>query len=186
MDKSEIYTLNHSAVGPRYEEDRLNFQHNVFLRMTHGNLVPTKIAAALPIRPRIADVATGTGIWLNELSKQLPQAQLEGFDIAPDSSRATANNVKLHEYSQDVLEPFHEDLIGKFDLVHVRLLMFGLKADAWTEAFKNVSTLLKPGGWVHWEETGYISWVTIPPSQAWYNLLACDMEFAIRSGRDIT
>lgn len=186
MVKSETYTLNHSGVGPRYEKERLNFQHNVFLRMTQGNLIPTQIAAALPVNPRIADVAAGTGIWLNELSKRLPQAQLEGFDIAPANFGTAVNNVKLNEYSQDVLEPFHKDLIGKFDLVHVRLLMFGLKADEWTKAFENISTLLKPGGWAHWEETGYISWVTIPPSQAWYDVLARDMEFAIQSGRDIT
>lgn len=186
MGKSEIYTLNNSGAGQNYEDSRLNFQHDVFLRMTKGRLIPQHVFTALPPNPRIADVATGTGIWLNELSKQLPHAQLEGFDMAPENFGTVASNVILHRYSQNALEPFQEELRGKFDVVHVRLLMFGLKADEWMKAFANVATLLKPGGWVCWEDTGYISWVTIPPSRAWYDLLAFDIEFAMRAGRDIT
>ena len=186
MVHSEIYSLNHSGAGEDYETARLDFQHALFVRLTKGNLLPEHIFRNLPPNARIADVGTGTGIWLNELSKQLPFAQLEGFDMAPENFGIVASNVKLHEYSQNALEAFQYELQGKFDVVHVRLLMFGLKSNEWAKAFANLATLLKPGGWVCWEDTGYISWVTIPPSRAWYDLLNFDIEFARMVGRDIT
>lgn len=189
MVKSEIYTLNNSGAGAKAEEERLNFQHNVFLRMTKGHLLPEHIFKSLPSNARIADVGTGTGTWLNALSGRLPKARLEGFDMTPEHfppKEKLAANVMLHGYSQNALDPFPEECLGQFDVVHVRLLMYGLKAHEWDKAFKNVVTLLKPGGWLHWEETGYISWVAIPPSKGLYDILAFDMEFAKRQGRDVT
>lgn len=189
MVKSKIYTLNNSGAGAKAEEDRLNFQHNVFLRMTKGRLLPKHIFDSLPPNPRIADVGTGTGTWLNELSSRLPQARLEGFDMTPEHfppKEKLRGNVTLHDYSQNVLDPFPKEFLGQYDIVHVRLLMYGLKANEWDKAFANVAALLKPGGWLHWEETGYISWVAIPPSRGLYDLLALDMEFAKRQGRDVT
>jgi SAM-dependent methyltransferase len=189
MVKSEIYTLNNQGAGARAEENRLNFQHNVFLRMTKGHYLPAHIEEALPPNPRIADVATGTGTWLKALSERLPNARLEGFDMTPEhypAAETLPSNVTLHNFSQNVLETFPVEFQGQFDVVHVRLLMFGLKVDEWDEAFRNVAALLRPGGWLHWEETGYTSWVSIPPSRAMYDLLAFDIEWARRSGRDVT
>jgi len=189
MVQSEIYTLNNSGIGATAEEDRLNFQHNVFLRMTKGHLLPTHIEASLPAAARIADIATGTGTWLAAAAARWPAARLDGFDMTPEHfppAAALPPAVTLHPHSQNVLEPFPAEFAGAFDVAHVRLLMYGLKAAEWDRAFANVVALLKPGGWLLWEETGYVSWVSIPPSRAMFEFLSIDVEWARRAGRDLS
>lgn len=188
MVEKGIYPLNNTGAGEDAEEKRLNFQHNVFLRMTENELIPAHISAMLPDRPRVADIATGTATWLRELAGRLPNAQLEGFDMTdlhyPPPSKLPAN-ITLHKHSQNVLEPFPTEFQGKFDVVHVRLLLFALKANEWDRAVANASTLLRPGGWLHWEETGYTSWVSIPPSRAFHDFLTLDLKFAKSMGRSL-
>jgi ubiquinone/menaquinone biosynthesis C-methylase UbiE len=93
---------------------------------------------------RVADVATGTAIWLLDLAKILPSdAQLYGFDIstkqfpAPDDR---PSNIFLHE--QNITNPFPEEYHGVFDIVAVRLITAGLRGDDWDKAVKNVNALL--------------------------------------------
>ena len=93
---------------------------------------------------RVADVATGTAIWLLDLAQTLPtDAQLYGFDIsaaqfpAPD---ARPSNVFLYE--QNITTPFPQEYHGSFDIVAIRLITAGLRGDDWDAAVKNVSVLL--------------------------------------------
>jgi ubiquinone/menaquinone biosynthesis C-methylase UbiE len=182
---TEVYTLNTGTPG--VETSRLNFQHNVFLKMT-GTLLPPHIMDSLTAPDlKIADVACGTAVWLKALAAQFPPtATLHGFDMFtanfPEKSSLPAN---AQLFPQNALEPFPEACLGAYDLVHVRLLMYAFKSDEWVTAIRNLMTILKPGGWLIWEETGYTSWVTMPPSRAWYAALEKDMEFAIKSGRDV-
>ncbi|KAI9737714.1 MAG: hypothetical protein M1818_005718 [Claussenomyces sp. TS43310] len=103
---------------------------------------------------RVADVATGTAIFLLDLAKTLPaDAQLYGFDISTaqfPAPEARPSNVFLHEHS--VTNPFPEDYHGYFDIVAVRLITAGLRGDDWDAAVKNLNVLLKPGGYLQWIE----------------------------------
>jgi hypothetical protein len=45
-------------------------------------------------------------------------------------------------------------------------MMYALKKDQWEAMAWNLRILLKPGGWLLWEETGYTSWVSLPLSKA--------------------
>jgi len=153
-----VYTLNTGAPGK--ETSRLDFQHGVFLKMT-GTLLPPDISVSISSSSNIhvADLACGTAIWLKSLTPQLPPtAQLHGFDMSthkfPAPSTLPAN---FHLHTHNVLDPFTEQYLGVFDVAHVRLLMYGLKKEEWILAVKNVMTILKPGGWLFWEETGYQS-----------------------------
>ncbi|PKS09839.1 hypothetical protein jhhlp_004462 [Lomentospora prolificans] len=176
--------------GPAPNETaRLDFQHSWFRKLTR-NLLPKPISDYLSTvpSPKIADIGTGTGIWLVDLWSQLPPTSvLHGFDIDtakfPSPDRLPAN-VKLQQ--ANTLKPFAEERLGAYDLVHVRLLMYGLKKDEWEIVARNLLTLLKPGGWILWEETGYISWVSLPPSRALSEILDYDIRFAQQVGRDIT
>lgn len=119
-----------------------------------GYLIHPSAAATLPLNPHVADVGAGTGIFLRRLQAVCPGAVLDGYDISsalfPQSviSGMTMNIL-------DVKEPVPEKLWGKYDLVHVRLLAAGMRPDEWAPAVMNVAKLLKPGGWLHWEECDF-------------------------------
>jgi len=52
----------------------------------------------------------------------------------------------------NLLEPVPEHLQATFDVLHLRLLVLGLPKGTWEVACQNILSLLKPGGWVQWEE----------------------------------
>ncbi len=120
---------------------------------------------------RIADIGTGTGIFLIELSNQLPTTcQLDGFDVSNvlyPSPAALPNNVSLAV--QDARHAFPASLKQKYDLVHIRLMASGLEQDGWKVVTANAIQLLKPGGALQWAEADFLqssylrgSLITIP------------------------
>lgn len=72
----------------------------------------------------IADVACGTGIWLIHVARELPSAQLDGFDIdltlAPHRL-SLSQNTSLRYWN--IYNDVPIDMVGKYDFVHVRLLI---------------------------------------------------------------
>ncbi|KAL4941976.1 hypothetical protein BDV06DRAFT_193277 [Aspergillus oleicola] len=100
---------------------------------------------------RIADVGTGTGIWLRELAKTLPPtAQLDGFDLS-DSMFARVNlPANINFYHQNLLEPFPEEFLDKYDVLNVRVMVVALSSEEWGLAVRNLMTLLRPGGHLQW------------------------------------
>ncbi|KAI2790288.1 hypothetical protein POX_d05797 [Penicillium oxalicum] len=103
---------------------------------------------------RIADVGTGTGAWLRELAAVVPETcQLDGFDISDDlfyKSLTQRTNLSFH--LQNVLQPFPEEFVGKYDVVNVRLLAVALSSNEWPTAVRNVVALLRPGGHLQWSD----------------------------------
>ncbi|KAI5460179.1 S-adenosyl-L-methionine-dependent methyltransferase [Mariannaea sp. PMI_226] len=183
-----IYTLNNGDKG--VEEGRLSYQHPLFLKMTK-TLLPYKIKQDLISRgrtPAVADVGTGTGIWLRDLATELAgDARLDGYDI--DSSKFLAADELPPNVSLSIgnaLTPFPEALRGQYDLVHVRLLMYALKSDQWISAATNLRTLLKPGGYILWDETGFTSWNCLPMTEHFQKWIATDVRYGLSVGRDIT
>ena len=53
-------------------------------------------------------------------------------------------------------EPVPAHLQGTFDVLHLRLLVLGLPAGTWEVACQTIFSLLKPGGWVQWEEGDFL------------------------------
>ncbi|CAM1507709.1 Fc.00g045570.m01.CDS01 [Cosmosporella sp. VM-42] len=134
------------------ESARLIDQHD-WLKSLLGCTVHPGIPINKPAL-RVADVATGTAIWLLDLAKTLPSdTQLYGFDISAaqfPAPEARPSNVFLYEHN--VTQPFPEEYHGTFDIVAVRLITAGLRGDDWNAAVSNVSMLLKPGGYLQWIE----------------------------------
>lgn len=186
-------TLEHTYLlgsgPPSRESGRLDVQHVFFGKIT-GELVPKSISSHLGTvaSPRIADIGTGTAVWLIDIGSQLPPtSHLAGFDITEDTfppADKRPENLTLHKHN--AVEPFPEEHLGKYDLVHARALMYGLKKDEWVVVARNMAGLLKPGGWLLWEDTGYTSWVCLPPLPGITEALAVDIEFAKKLGRDVT
>lgn len=124
-----------------------------------GYLLHPSAKAKLPEDARIADVGTGTGIWLKDLADASPPTyRLEGFDISNDQflpADSLPSNVKLGFL--DFKKPIPEELRGQFDLVNIRLIIISLgPLEAWKTALANILTLLKPGGVISWTEGNFL------------------------------
>lgn len=135
------------------EIDRLRVQHEDMISCQGYYLHPS-IHNSLPSSsPRIADVCTGSAIWLSEVASALPESTCHGFDISPKmfpSEDQRPDNMQLH--TADIRTPFEERWIGFFDVVHVRLIEAAMKKETWAPVLRNLVTLLKPGGWIQWVE----------------------------------
>ncbi|KID98377.1 methyltransferase domain-containing protein, partial [Metarhizium majus ARSEF 297] len=184
-----IYTYN---LGPTpVEVDRLEFQHHAVFKPLTDGLLPTDIRqylASLGRAPAVADIATGTGVWLSDMATEFsPDARLDGYDVEPakfpPASQLPAN-VKLSPC--DVLLPFAEDLHGQYDLVHVRLLITALNAEQWPIVAANLRSLLRPGGYLLWAESGYPSISCLPMTEHFQKLINVEVRYAAAIGRDIT
>ncbi|KAF2097741.1 hypothetical protein NA57DRAFT_76550 [Rhizodiscina lignyota] len=146
------YLLNRDS----YESRRLIEQHHVWVKNQGYRVHPT-IEATLPPNARIADIATGTGIWTLDLSHSTkdthPSWTFDGFDISSaqfPSQDSVPSNVHLH--IADVKRPFPAEFHGQFDMIHARLLLLAMDSMDWILVVNNMKTLLKPGGWIQWAE----------------------------------
>ncbi|CAH0002141.1 unnamed protein product [Clonostachys byssicola] len=181
-----VYTLNSGDV--KEERDRLDWQYDIFKAVFEGKLLPVDLEVQLKSADSlaIADVATGTGVWLRDLARQLPSsARLDGYDY--DTSKFPAedtvpSNIKFH--FADALQPFPDHLHGTYDVVHIRLMMYSFRRDELQLATKHVRDLLKPGGWLVWEDTGYNSWTSLPMGPNFASFLGLDFRYATHVGRD--
>ncbi|GAP84930.1 putative methyltransferase domain-containing protein [Rosellinia necatrix] len=181
---SAVYNLNHDWDN---EVKRLRIQHDFFRDLAGGELPAPVWAHVKGLEaPKIADVGTGTGIWATELSQKLPEtAVIDGYDIDvikfPDPT-TLPRNVKLQ--FADIFKPFPPEATGKYDVVHVRFLIFALKKDEWLLAVKNLKKLLAPGGFLFWQETGPYSWSSSPWSEPYFQWVKLESEVGILLGRD--
>ncbi|KAF3940857.1 hypothetical protein ABW19_dt0207085 [Dactylella cylindrospora] len=139
---------------------RLNLQNDIFLRMFKGKFLPESVIARLKEvqasngNVKIAELATGTGIWLYTIRSQLAEssidAEMHGYDLFDNQfPPAEARQGVIFDVA-DILDTAKYESIGPvFDYVHVRLLAFVLTADDWPTAIENAFKLLKPGGILH-------------------------------------
>ncbi|KAJ2979744.1 hypothetical protein NQ176_g3065 [Zarea fungicola] len=158
---------------------RLHLQHYLFQNTVGYLLEPTveKGLSSSTRAPRIADIGCGNGVWLTELhshfAKNNISAQLDGFDINtinfPDAAHLPGT-IRLRKL--DVLaNPMPVELIGIYDVVHIRAFVSILGSDP-TPAVAVASKLLKPGGYLQWEESRASDFIVESPSQA--PKTACD------------
>lgn len=149
----ETYHLPRDAA----ETIRLNAQHHALVHRT-GWLLHPKIEESISkiTRPQVADVACGTGIWALEVAEKFPATLITGLDVSTKQfppQWSWPDNGKLEML--DLLGEIPPQYRGKFDVVHCRfLLAAGPMVDPklWADAF---SKLLKPGGWLQWQEMTY-------------------------------
>ncbi|KAI1330194.1 S-adenosyl-L-methionine-dependent methyltransferase [Xylariaceae sp. FL0255] len=156
---SDIYT-DHMTRVPK-EGQRLNLQCDLMTECIGYVLHPS---IALPAAARIADIGTGTARFLFQLQPTLsPEALLEGFDIStalfPPEDVLPAN-ITLGQH--DMKQPFPEHMHGQYDLVHARMLVAAMEPDDWDLVVRNFVQLLKPGGYLQWEECNF-------PNASWIN-----------------
>ncbi|KAJ0120682.1 hypothetical protein J7T55_015414 [Diaporthe amygdali] len=141
---------------------RLHLQH-FLIQNTIGYLLDPAVEKSVvdsqqSQQPKVADLACGNGIWLSELHSALEQAnisaQLDGFDINPINFPDSAYlPVSVSLKQLDILaKPLPAELIGVYDIVHIRAFVSVIPNADLTPVLSVASELLKPGGFLQWEE----------------------------------
>ncbi|KAL2865086.1 class I SAM-dependent methyltransferase [Aspergillus lucknowensis] len=151
----EIYPLARDEA----ETTRLNDQHRCLVDIAGGlidSTVPLENVSA------VADVGTGSGIWLLEARDLLNERTANraryyhGFDISaaqfPAPSARQQHGMNMNFSVHDILRPFPVEHHNRYDLVHVRMLVAALVESKYREAVANLLTILKPGGYLQWVE----------------------------------
>jgi len=147
LPPTKKYVLNRDYAATT----RLNSQFYLWKSELGYNLHPR-----IPTPPpdaRIADVATGSGVWLLDLARELPGRRLDGFDISlaqVPPLHWLPTNISFREW--DMLSEVPNDLIGKYDVVHIRLVILAVNSKQAVQLISNVARMLKPGGYIQWEE----------------------------------
>nr|OQO22415.1 hypothetical protein B0A51_09823 [Rachicladosporium sp. CCFEE 5018] len=117
---ADSYSLPRHAA----ESARLNDQHHVLKTISGfpGLLHPCILASLQTAR--IADMGTGTGAWLLELSSQRTQDSYTGLDIsAAQFPSEPPSNITFDVWN--VLDPVPPQYQGYSNVVHVRLIQWG-------------------------------------------------------------
>ncbi|OGM46055.1 UMTA methyltransferase family protein [Aspergillus bombycis] len=138
---------------------RLNLQHflwrEVFGFHIHPSVQcpPSDSSTDLPSHPAIADIATGTALWLIDVSRDFPHSRLDGLDI--DLTQAPhpgwlPSNITLRRW--DLFADIPASLERQYDLVHVRLLVLVLSGVDPMPVIRRLFQLVKPGGYIQWDE----------------------------------
>lgn len=144
MTEPSPYFLSYRNNEPE-EHQRLNSQHYVIQDAILGrHLIQASVKFSRPCIS-IADIACGTGIWLDDVLKSLQGSEtlvLVGFDVNShgfDTSLAPA--IKLVQH--DCKEAFPAEYIGQFDLVNLRGLAFAVPQDGFVRLLSNAVHLLR-------------------------------------------
>ena len=138
---------------------RLNLQHFLWRQVFGFNIhpsvhfPPSGDSADTPSHPAIADIATGTALWLIDVSRDFPDSQLNGLDI--DLTQAPhpgwlPSNITLRHW--DVFAEVPASLECQYDLVHVRLLVLMLSGEDPMPVIRRLFQFVKPGGYIKWDE----------------------------------
>ncbi|MCJ1333322.1 hypothetical protein MMC10_010016 [Thelotrema lepadinum] len=102
---------------------------------------------------RVADVGTGTSIWMVDVKQKYPDLQIDGFDVSISQCPPVEflpEGCSVHEL--DMLKAVPEKFEGIYDVVNLRLMMAAIKDDNPVPLLKNLITMLKPGGYLQWQE----------------------------------
>ncbi|EED18135.1 LaeA-like methyltransferase, putative [Talaromyces stipitatus ATCC 10500] len=148
----EIYILSRDQT----ESARLEEQHAFFVEVTGGKPIHPSIEQGNLFA--VADIATGTGAWLRDVSQLLstipddPQRYYHGFDISSAQFPSTPFQSNMEFSVHDILQPFPQEHMGRYDLVNVRFLLGAIKEADYFTAINNAATLLKPNGYLQWAE----------------------------------
>lgn len=117
--------------------------------------------------PQIADVACGPGLWALEIAEKYPNTSITGLDICDKMFPQTWQRPHNVEFDTlDLLEASTSaEYQAKFDVVHMRLILASAPLAAPEAWLRNLQALLKPGGYLQWEDTAYsgVSVVSFAP-----------------------
>ena len=127
------------------ESRRLDVQHNLLMHVFSSQLLHQSIPP-LQGQSAIADVGTGTGSWLIDVERKFhgvsdSKIRLVGFDISSAKFRKSDES-GVEFVTHDITTAFPSEYHGKFDVVHLRLLVYAIREDDVSGVVENVIQLL--------------------------------------------
>ncbi|OBT88941.1 hypothetical protein VE02_02845 [Pseudogymnoascus sp. 03VT05] len=125
------------------EQDRMDMIYHSLSLMFDDKL----FFAPVKNPQRIADMATGTGIWAIDVGDKYEGAEVIGIDLSPIQPNWVPPNVQFRVDDIDKDWMFEHPL----DLIHTRLSS-GLAVRDWPRYLSECQKALKPGGWVEAQE----------------------------------
>lgn len=165
---------------------RLNLQHYLWKETLGYDLHPRAGADFSSQGLRIADVGTGTGIFILSLARRLPAScSFVGFDISADQfpiPESLPENVSFR--IADAMSEPPDELHGQFDIVHLRLFLCVVENNDPLPVLNFCLKLLKPGGFLQWDEYDQAETVAfqVSPNAPISSMAA--MRRGFRNGRD--
>ncbi|KAF2791437.1 UMTA methyltransferase family protein, partial [Melanomma pulvis-pyrius CBS 109.77] len=142
----DTYILGRS----HFSSSRLNLSHFLWKQVLGFNIHPSIPTSGFK---RIVDIATGTAIWPLDVASEFPDAEVDGFDIALDQCPPKNFFPRVRKLGTwDIFDDPPEEMQGWYDIVHVRLVIFVVKNNDPRVIIRNLMKLLKPGGYLQWDE----------------------------------
>ncbi len=128
------------------------------------SIVPPTNPYSQSLSYRIADLATGTAIWPLSLLHQYPNARITASDIS-------LSQIPFREWLPPGLEVREWDIytsipnhwVEYFDVVHIRLALLAVKSNDTHTVLRNAWEMLRPGGWMQWDELDPEGAITVFP-----------------------
>ncbi|KAI9708926.1 MAG: hypothetical protein M1820_003620 [Bogoriella megaspora] len=155
----EAYMLGHSLK----ESARLHVQHWMWGQRLGWQLHPQIEAPQEGLK--IVDIGAGNACWLLELARNKPKTwSFCGLDNSTANFPARSylpSNVTLQKC--DVFAPLPIELHNQFDVVHIRAFCVVVKGGNPHPLTANLLQLLKPGGWIQWDEADCASFCAHSP-----------------------
>ncbi|KAK4506317.1 hypothetical protein PRZ48_000047 [Zasmidium cellare] len=146
-------TQNHHEYrlgSSKWANSTLNLQHLLILNAFDGELLDPQIPCTAP-NLKIADICCGAGIWLASL-KVHETAQLYGLDLKRSGLPPAQSLPNTHAAEYNVFRKPPEMYLEYFDIINVQLTLTFVGDEDIAQAFDNILSMLKPGGWLQWTE----------------------------------
>jgi SAM-dependent methyltransferase len=98
------------------------------------------------------------GTWLLDLKSQHPDQnwELHGVDIGSSLFPPRTSELELRQHDIKACFPPAWGWHDHFDVIHQRLLIWGLPESVWPLVLRNQHDALKPGGWIQLVEAEWI------------------------------
>ncbi len=141
------------------EISRLEMQHYLFQREFRSDY-----SAPLATPMAILDVACGTGRWVRDMARRIPEARVVGFDLnqeqlerSLEESRVRGDipppNCSFLQANALQAFPFADN---SFDFVMARATSAFIPASQWPAVVREMARVCRPGGWVELRDFGLV------------------------------